>query len=212
MFIKKKNKNTKIIKVNNPKQHWADSFPSSKAALIINKKRKITTIAKIAKNPHDRMTEIGMAARMVDNLQNRKFCLSCSPFKEHNTKDLNKKRFKYTHSRDYQLMSPEEKKVFNKSTMAQLRIRRLDRKSELILSKGGCCQKCGYKKNYAALQFHHRNPKEKLFGLDVRNIGGRNLQEIVIEVNKCDLLCANCHAEHHHPHFTIGQPDIDYQI
>ena len=65
--------------------------------------------------------------------------------------------------------------------------------------KGGCCENCGYDKNLAALQFHHRNPHEKTFGLDVRKLSNTRWDSILIEAEKCDLLCGNCHMEEHYP-------------
>jgi DNA-binding transcriptional MerR regulator len=67
-------------------------------------------------------------------------------------------------------------------------------KKELVDYKGGCCEICGYNKSLRALQFHHINPKEKDF-----NIGGvTTLNESVKnELNKCILVCANCHSEIH---------------
>ena len=81
-------------------------------------------------------------------------------------------------------------------------IRSLKRKLELIELKGGGCEVCGYNKNLAALQFHHRNPKDKKFGLDVRSLGNLKMETIVNEVAKCDLLCANCHLETHNIEYT----------
>ncbi len=68
------------------------------------------------------------------------------------------------------------------------------KKIELINYKGGCCEKCGYNKSITALQFHHRDPKEKDFG-----IGGKSysIDRLKKEVDKCILVCANCHAEIH---------------
>ncbi len=40
-------------------------------------------------------------------------------------------------------------------------IRALKRKMYLISERGGCCEICGYNKNLAAFDFHHKNPKEK---------------------------------------------------
>lgn len=59
--------------------------------------------------------------------------------------------------------------------------------------KGGKCSLCGYDKSYAALQFHHRNPKEKSFSIS--NPKTRSWEKIKIELDKCDILCSNCHAE-----------------
>ncbi len=62
--------------------------------------------------------------------------------------------------------------------------------------KGGKCVICGYKKCVGALTLHHRNPKEKDFGLSVRGLT-RSWEKIRKELDKCVLLCSNCHAEVH---------------
>ena len=72
-------------------------------------------------------------------------------------------------------------------------------KLELIELKGGKCLKCGYSKNYAALCFHYRDPLQKSISLDKRSLGNTKLEKIMLELNKCDLLCANCHTELHNP-------------
>ncbi len=58
---------------------------------------------------------------------------------------------------------------------------------------------CGYDKNYAALEFHHKVPIEKLFQLDLRSLSNRSWDAILEEAKKCQLLCSNCHAEYHNP-------------
>lgn len=68
-------------------------------------------------------------------------------------------------------------------------------KTHLINRAGGKCTRCGYNKSIAALQFHHLNPKEKDFGI-ARDFSN-NLEKLYKEVEKCVLLCANCHAELH---------------
>lgn len=67
-------------------------------------------------------------------------------------------------------------------------------KKELVDYKGGKCELCGYNKSLRALQFHHTNPNEKDF-----NIGGiTTLNEMIMkELDKCILVCANCHSEIH---------------
>jgi predicted HNH restriction endonuclease len=69
------------------------------------------------------------------------------------------------------------------------------RKLDAIAYKGGSCQVCGYDKYYGALQFHHRDPSKK----DVvwTKLRLRSWEKITAELDKCDLLCANCHAEVH---------------
>lgn len=64
---------------------------------------------------------------------------------------------------------------------------------------GGSCSKCGYKKNLAALEFHHIDPLVKEFKLDSRRISNTSEENIQKELRKCILLCANCHRELHNP-------------
>jgi len=132
------------------------------------------------------------------NFQRRKYCLSCSPLGKHNTAQIHLPR-KQGSGRDYYKMSHDQKKQHCKITYQYQKNRGLKRKIELINSMGGCCKSCGYKNNLAALHFHHLNPKEKIFVLDVRNLTNRKWNYIIAEANKCEVLCANCHAEEHHP-------------
>ena len=74
--------------------------------------------------------------------------------------------------------------------------RRNKLKLELIAYKGGKCKKCGYCKNIPSVYvFHHRNPKEKSFGISGKSL---SIDLMKAEVDKCDLLCCNCHNEVHH--------------
>jgi len=78
-------------------------------------------------------------------------------------------------------------------------IRGLKRKLELIAQMGGRCVRCGYDRNLAALNWHHLDPGQKSFALDLRSLSNRRTTEIRTEVAKCILVCANCHAEIHWP-------------
>lgn len=62
--------------------------------------------------------------------------------------------------------------------------------------KGGKCQICSYNKCVAALVFHHLDPYQKDFGLSMRGLT-RSWEKIKQELDKCILLCANCHQEVH---------------
>ncbi len=73
--------------------------------------------------------------------------------------------------------------------------RQLRLKIQAIEYKGGKCQKCGYDKCYAALEFHHRDPNEK--EVSWKKLRSRSWKRIEEELDKCDLLCANCHREEH---------------
>ena len=71
-------------------------------------------------------------------------------------------------------------------------------KKELVRYKGGKCEKCGYNKCIEALQFHHINPEEKSFEIsNFEYLKIRPMEEYYKEVDKCKLLCCNCHIEEH---------------
>ncbi len=67
-------------------------------------------------------------------------------------------------------------------------------KVKLVEYKGGKCSECGYDKSVNALQFHHLDPEQKDFSISGKSW---SFEKLKAEVNKCALLCANCHAEVH---------------
>ena len=69
-------------------------------------------------------------------------------------------------------------------------------KKDLVEYKGGKCEKCGYNKCIAAMDFHHINPKEKDFAVS-KNGHTKSWEKLKKEADKCILVCANCHRELH---------------
>jgi len=82
--------------------------------------------------------------------------------------------------------------------------RGIQRRAELIRVKGGKCMSCGYDKNQAALSFHHKDPSQKDLPIDIRRCSNNKLETLKKEVEKCDLLCHNCHMETHYPHLALA--------
>jgi len=122
------------------------------------------------------------------SLYRRSFCLDCSPFGDHNTSKV-----------PLGVRSSEEavrarrdrrREQFRRS----LRKRRRKRKLDLVGAYGGQCIDCGYSTCPEALQFHHRDPSTKEFGLG--KFSG-SLARLMKEAAKCDLVCANCHRIRH---------------
>lgn len=55
----------------------------------------------------------------------------------------------------------------------------------------------------AVLEFHHINPDEKEFQLDMRHLSNTSLERLKEEVDKCQLLCG--HREVHNPHLGMDE-------
>ena len=68
-------------------------------------------------------------------------------------------------------------------------------KERAVYVLGSKCQICGYDKCITALEFHHINPNEK----DINFSDNVNRSWITTrnEIQKCILVCANCHREIH---------------
>lgn len=93
----------------------------------------------------------------------------------------------------------------NKNSLKVVRYR-MRVKQRLIDYKGGKCQTCGYSKPVpSAYHFHHVNPSEKAFGISGSTLGFERLKK---EVDKCNLLCANCHAETHDKDWKIYRDKV----
>ena len=63
------------------------------------------------------------------------------------------------------------------------------------------CNDCGYNKNTATLCFHHIEPETKSFRISRNTI--MPVDKLLNEIQKCKILCANCHMEHHNPEYNI---------
>jgi 5-methylcytosine-specific restriction endonuclease McrA len=71
---------------------------------------------------------------------------------------------------------------------------RQKRKLKAIEYKGGKCILCGFSKYNSALEFHHLDPSQKDFALVSKTISWERMKE---ELDKCVLLCSNCHHAVH---------------
>lgn len=91
----------------------------------------------------------------------------------------------------------------NPNNYQNQKLRGLKRKYEYIMKRGGKCECCGYNENLAALEFHHINSEDKEFQVDIRAFSNINLNDLEKELDKCKLLCANCHRKIHNPELLM---------
>ena len=132
------------------------------------------------------------------NLCSRKYCLNCSPFGRHNTKPIHIVRNKPTvNCKQCNRIYQKDKKkghVGNTCNSCIMRNRILRVKTKLVKLKGGKCVICGYNKCIKALEFHHIDPQQKRFEISPC-LGNTSLAVLIEEINKCMLVCSNCHRE-----------------
>lgn len=70
------------------------------------------------------------------------------------------------------------------------------RKEQAIEYLGGVCEDCGQAYPRRVMQFHHRDPSTKEG--EWRKIRLWAWERVTAELDKCALLCANCHCLRHH--------------
>ena len=74
--------------------------------------------------------------------------------------------------------------------------RRKKVRQQAIEYKGGKCEVCGYDRCIEALEFHHNDLPRKEFGISAKGYT-RSWETVKKELDKCKLICANCHRELH---------------
>ena len=148
--------------------------------------------------------QVGDKTRYVSN--RRVYCFDCSPLGGHNTRILDQQDYR-EHKRGswndnpcsicFKPLGKSNGKVCRSCQVTSWR-RRL--KLKAVEYKGGSCQCCGFNKYVVSLEFHHRDPAQKDF-----SIAGltRSWERIRNELDKCLLVCANCHAAIHANLLTI---------
>jgi predicted HNH restriction endonuclease len=142
------------------------------------------------------------------NICNRKFCLDCSPFKQHNTKNLNLYEIIQTKKicpscnieksidEFYRRRNDTNCSTYCKNcTTIETTKRQRTVKQKAVNYLGGKCSICNYDKYTGALEFHHINPAEKDFNIAELKLS--SFERIKPELDKCLLVCSNCHREIH---------------
>ena len=80
------------------------------------------------------------------------------------------------------------KERYRQNTLRQ----RAEKKEYLKEYKNRPCMMCGIQYPHFVMELHHREP-EKKEGYINATLRGKSWNALITEVNKCDVLCANCH-------------------
>jgi len=94
----------------------------------------------------------------------------------------------------YKSKTYEELNTGRKYMSTFMKDRRKNLKIKAVEYMGGGCKLCDYKKCFSALSFHHLDAEKKDFQISGTD---RNWEKIKIELDKCVMLCNNCHSEVH---------------
>lgn len=86
---------------------------------------------------------------------------------------------------------PYKDKAMQRKAQLRFRRNRIVAIEEYKMDKG-CCV-CGYRDHPRALQFHHREPEDKVIEISTMLKHNRSVKAILEEATKCDVICANCH-------------------
>lgn len=141
---------------------------------------------------------------IVRVLASRKYCLLCSPFGIHNTKQLGT-RSQYTcpcGETDPRKYYGHKRHIcgacHNRYTVEHGRTVKL----RIIAHLGGSCKACDFAMYPCSLDIHHTDPSKK----DPKfwQHRGWSWARIEQELKVCVLLCKNCHAAVHGGYITIG--------
>ena len=100
--------------------------------------------------------------------------------------------------RDYNILHYKA----NKDEYVDRNKKRRDEKRAYIeeVKKKSSCVSCGIK-DYRVLDFHHISPTEKKWNVSaISKIP--SMTRLKQEIDKCDILCANCHRIYHHTHIV----------
>ncbi|MBI4656883.1 MAG: hypothetical protein HY746_09095 [Elusimicrobia bacterium] len=89
-----------------------------------------------------------------------------------------------------------------------VRKRRRKIREMAVSYKAGKCQICGYNRCIETMEFHHLNGRKKDFGISQKGYT-RSWERVKKELDKCLMLCANCHRELHAGILQLPQETAD---
>lgn len=102
----------------------------------------------------------------------------------------NRKEYHKIYDRERYLKNKEEidlrNKRYREKTLRKVREYKKDRGCKYCNEGDPCC-----------LDFHHLDPEEKEFEISTMIKKGFSWKRILKEINKCDIICSNCHRKYH---------------
>lgn len=154
--------------------------------------------------------DIGLGELRFD----RKLIESLNHYYLQHTKKETAKKFNISQStvlkyvrKKREILTPEDRALRNYQRVKMSRIRI---KEKAVAYKGGKCERCEYNKCIWALSFHHKDTAKKEFSLS--QYKAMNWTVIKRELDKCELVCENCHREIHYQLEVIAAKTREYKL
>jgi len=107
-------------------------------------------------------------------------------YAENSTAILKRNRKYRENNPDFKDVKARNKKIRYQRTMEEI--------ANYKAARG--CKNC-YEYDPVVLDFHHREPSKKKYGIMYLISGEYSKDVIMSEISKCDILCANCHRRLH---------------
>ena len=142
---------------------------------------------------------------MAESTLEQKLCSGCrvaKPVEEFNFR-YRAKGIRHSYCRECGKRLTQSHYKRNKRSYLDRNTRAYQRHRELIRRiKARPCADCGIQYPYYVMDFDHREGEEKLFGLN--SVARMTISGILREIEKCDVVCANCHRERTHRRWLAG--------
>lgn len=130
------------------------------------------------------------------SLSSREYCLKCSPFGSHNTKQIekdNRRELSCSLCSDTYTYQSSSGKSTKYCPSCMSRRKRRAYRNAVIKIFGEECVYCGENGCHSKLSIHHKEDKNFNF----QRIHKKSFESIAEEIRGCELLCENCHTKHH---------------
>ena len=110
------------------------------------------------------------------------------------------------HARKWEIDNPEKYKLkckrWYRANPDYVKKRNANRKEDisnfvLKYKEGKSCFICGYNKISGILEFHHKTRDDKNFNISEASSNHVGDETLMKEIEKCNLICPNCHREIH---------------
>lgn len=130
-------------------------------------------------------------------MENTKICSKCGE----------EKPLTEYHKNGFDSYGNQKYRGYCKNCANNIEKERYRKKKQYTESLKGFCLKCGESRPYV-LDFHHKDKAEKDF--TIGKIKKDSLKILKEEIDKCVVLCSNCHREFHHLEREYGITLEDY--